>query len=236
MRVALVAAVLLSGCPAHRPAGYAAADSGKGVFNPSLVIGGSKDGKPSRVRSELVGGGEELTGAEKFAAKQSVAREDEFHPRRSYSQKLLTMMKNMSLSETPVPRVANHTSVQELANTLMHDPMSLFRRRTRIRSSAATEAAAVAQARGDNVSMGTNCATSTTTPNETASVPEAAAENHDNSEINSHKGIPQLTLSQREALVRKWGAAFEQLEEEAFALFCRLHSASTLPVGRLTKK
>ncbi len=35
--------------------------------------------------------------------------------------------------------------------------------------------------------------------------------------------------------VRKWGTAFEQLEEEAFELFSRLHSFSIAPVGRLTK-
>ena len=35
--------------------------------------------------------------------------------------------------------------------------------------------------------------------------------------------------------MRKWGTAFEQLEEEAFELFSRLHSFNIAPVGRLTK-
>ena len=44
------------------------------------------------------------------------------------------MMKNLSMvDEMPgcegLSRLANHTSVQELANTLLADPMSLFRRR-----------------------------------------------------------------------------------------------------------
>jgi len=224
----LVAVVLLSGCPTqyNSPAGCSAADPGgaRTNFSPrGSFIGSGKDGKPHRVRSELVGvqmGAEELTGGDKWAAKQSAARDDEFHlrPGRSYSEQLMAMMKNMSLPETPSTRIANHTSVQELANTLLADPMSLFRRRTRIRSSAP---AAAAQTGGENKSTDAACVSSTTATNGTASASEGGPEN---SETNSHKGIPQLTLPQREALVRKWGAAFEQLEEEAFALFCRLHS------------
>ena len=44
--------------------------------------------------------------------------------------------------------------------------------------------------------------------------------------IHTHKNTHQ---------VRKWGTAFEQLEEEAFELFSRLHSFNIAPVGRLTK-
>jgi len=146
------------------------------------------------------------------------------------------MMKNMSLSTDYGQNItegavglANHSSVQELANTLLADPMSLFRRRrTQWRSASARGRVALTSSIAATANASSTAASRIVTSGNATAGPEDGGRADGG-------GIQKLTLSQREALVRKWGAAFEQLEEEAFALFCRLHSASAAPIGRLTK-
>ena len=142
--VAVVSAVFF----APRQNGVDAADAsgsqgGGGVFNPR----GSFGMTPAKAKQDMVSNRSrgdarkaeiaQLKGeaAAQWSSKQKVYKEDEFHPRRSYSQQLLSMMQNYSRSPLSdaaaegVYTLANHSSVQELANTLLADPMSLFRRR-----------------------------------------------------------------------------------------------------------
>jgi Ca2+-binding EF-hand superfamily protein len=221
---------MLSGC-------RAAADFT--VFSPrgSFLMTPTKTGSaPARTRSGILRekSAEELRGTGGPSARKQAARDDEFHPRRSYSQQLISMM---SLSSDPSLNgtdcnvsLRNHSSVQELANTLLADPMSLFRRRrTQWRSASARGRMAITS----SLAHATNASSPAVSSGEARA--NLTAETEDGVVADVSGGIQKLTLSQREALVRKWGAAFEQLEEEAFALFCRLHSAGTPPVGRLTK-
>lgn len=231
--VALMAVAMLVGC-------RAAADFS--VFSPrgSFLMTPTKAANaPLRTRSGILRekSAEELRGAGGTSARPRAARDDEFHPRKSYSQQLVSMMKNISLSSDPCHNGAdanvslgNHSSVQELANTLLADPMSLFRRRrTQWRSASARGRLALTSSLTDTANASSNLVS------RGATGVNSTVEAQDIVRTDFSGGIQKLTLSQREALVRKWGAAFEQLEEEAFALFCRLHSASTPPVGRLTK-
>jgi Ca2+-binding EF-hand superfamily protein len=222
-RAFLLAVLLVTGCPTNlRADGDAAGDKRQAgsVFNP---------------RGSFV-----MTTSQQIEQKWSKARDDEFHPRKSYSQQLLAMMKmNMSLPsalpEGPLG-IKNNTSVQELANTLLADPMSLFRRRKRLRGADKGPASLSCNASSScNSSPHTVPPNFTNATNATGAEAEVSAKNDGLLSETKTGGIQRLTLPQREALVKKWGVEFEQLEEEAFALFGRLHSANTPPVGRLTK-
>ena len=213
--VRLLMAVLLVECTTQRPLGAAAAT---GFFNPRGSFG-TKSATDGLRRDTLHP--EETRTSERNHA-------DEFHPRRSYSEQFIAMMQNLSrvpsaALETRSAELyerANYTSVHDLAHTLLADPMSLFRRRRRPRDQSAkgTRFTLPATARSSNTSTHDATSFSEDAANATEKVVgtcPAADEGEKN------HGIQKLSLPQREALVRKWGAAFEQMEEEAFALFCR---------------
>ena len=187
---------------------------------------------------------------------KAAGREDEFHPRRSYSQQLLAMIQRNANVSDAVPDggagCRRHASVGDLATTLLADPMSLFRRRKRAVRSASARAAALfspaeppanasLRADADNASAALASARNASfdgavggAGNASDALAAEQAEDLVGGGGTTAGGIPRLTLTQREALVKRWGADFEQLEEEAFALFCRLHSAGSPPVGCLT--
>jgi hypothetical protein len=213
--VRLLMAVLLVECTTQRHLGAAAAT---GFFNPRGSFGtkSATDG----LRRNILHPEETWTSERNHA--------DEFHPRRSYSEQFIAMMQNLSrvpsaaleTTSAELYERANYTSVHDLAHTLLADPMSLFRRRRRPRDQSA---------KGTRFTLPGTARSSNTSTHDTTSFSEDAANATEKvvgtcpaaDEGEKNHGIQKLSLPQREALVRKWGAAFEQMEEEAFALFCR---------------